>query len=170
MDNVPPMARVLIGWATRAGAAQDIAALLGNELRGLGHDVDVVDLKSAPDGSSRDLVVLGSGVQAGQWYPEATAWASANESTLESTSVAVFNVCLNAANPDKRVESLGYNKAMVARLNPVATETFAGRYVPEQVEWFKRLFLRTLQQPPQDHVDEVAVRAWARELLEYLPG
>ncbi|RMB61540.1 flavodoxin domain-containing protein [Tessaracoccus antarcticus] len=163
------MARILIGWASRAGAASDIAALLADELRALGHDVDVADLRTRPDASSRDLVVLGSGIQAGQWYPEASAWVAANESTLSTTRVALFNVCLNAAQPSKRDESLGYNKAVLSRVDPVALESFAGRYAPDKVTWFKRLFLRTLQQSAQDHVDEKAVRAWGREIVELVP-
>ena len=163
------MARVLIGWASRAGAACDIAGLLADELRGLGHDVEVADLRAEPDASTRDLVVLGSGIQAGQWYPEATAWVAANEATLSSTRVALFNVCLNAAHLSKRDESLGYNKAVVSRVDPVAMESFAGRYVPDEVPWFKRLFLRTLQKSAQDHVDQEAVRAWGRELVELVP-
>ncbi|MDO5737371.1 MAG: flavodoxin domain-containing protein [Propionibacteriaceae bacterium] len=158
------MSRVLIGWASRAGAASDIAAFLADEMRMMGHDVEVSDLKQTPDPSSRDLVVLGSGVQAGQYYPEALAWVTANEEALAMTNVAVFNVCLNAANFAKRDASLGYNKAMVSRLGPVAVESFAGRYIPDKVPWFKRLFLRTLQQSAQDHVDEEAVRAWGRDL------
>ena len=163
------MARVLIGWASRAGAASDIAALLADELRTLGHDVDVADLRAGPDPSSRDLVVLGSGIQAGQWYPEATAWVAAHESTLSTMRVALFNVCLNAANPVKRDDSLGYNRALAARVDAAAVESFAGRYVPDTVAWFKRLFLRTMQQSAQDHVDEAAVRAWGCELVKLVP-
>ncbi len=160
------MARVLIGWASRAGAASDVAEVLASELRTAGHDVDVADVRNLPSAEGRDLVVLGSGVQAGQWYPEATAWISANRTPLEASSVAVFNVCLNAANPSKRDESLGYNRAVLGQLAPVAQESFGGRYVPERVSWFKRLFLRTLQKQAQDHVDEDAVRAWGRTLAQ----
>ncbi len=162
------MARVLIGWASRAGAATDVAEVLADELRSAGHDVDVADVRQAPDADGCDLVVLGSGVQAGQWYPEATAWVSAHRVQLTRTRVAVFNVCLNAADPSKRDESLGYNKAVVGKLSPVAQESFGGRYVPERVSWFKRQFLRTLQKPAQDHVDEAAVRAWGRTLAELI--
>lgn len=163
------MGRVLIGWASRAGAAHDVADMLGDELRAIGHDVVVVDLKTRPTPLRHDLVVLGSGVQAGQWYSEATAWVSANAEDLAATRVALFNVCLNAANGDKRDESLGYNRPVAARVQPVAEESFAGRYVPEKVSMFKRLFLRTMQQSAQDHVDEAAVRAWARALMELVP-
>ncbi len=160
------MARVLIGWASRAGAATDVAELLADELRKGGHDVAVEDLKGSPVGDGRDLVVLGSGVQAGQWYPEATQWIKANEPQLKKTRVALFNVCLNAADPDKRAEALGYNRAVTTKLSPLVEESFAGRYVPAKVSWLKRIFLRTLQKPGQDHVDETAVRSWGRKLGE----
>lgn len=162
------MGRVLIGWASRAGAARDVAEAVASELRRAGHDVVVASLKESPSAGGFDLVVLGSGVQAGQWYPEATAWISAHRTELTGARVAVFNVCLNAANPSKRHESLGYNKAVVGKLSPVAQESFGGRYVPETVSWFKRQFLRTLQKPPQDHVDEHVVRAWGRTLAGIL--
>lgn len=131
-------------------------------------DVDVADVKDSPAMNDRDLVVLGSGIQAGQWYPEVSAWVSVHERELAATPVAVFNVCLNAANPSKRDECLGYNKAMLEKLSSVAQESFGGRYVPEKVSWFKRQFLRTLQKPAQDHVDEGAVQCWARELAEVI--
>lgn len=140
--------------------------MLVDELRLAGHDVDVADLKTSPSADDRDLVVLGSGIQAGQWYPEAVAWGSSHGAQLAGCRVALFNVCLNAADPAKREESLGYNKVVAGRLTPVAQESFGGRYVPERVSWAKRIFLRTLQKPRQDHVDEVAVRAWARSLAE----
>ncbi len=133
VDSVADMARVLIGWASRAGATTDVAKVLADALRRAGMDVDVADLKSAPDADGRDLVVLGSGVQAGQSYPEATAWVSAHKAQLATTNVAIFNVCLNAADPSKRDESLGYNRAITGRLSPLAQESFGGRYVPEKV-------------------------------------
>lgn len=163
------MARILIGWASRAGAARDIATVLADELRTAGHDVDVADLKTEPDASSPDLVVLGSGIQAGQWYPEAMSWVTVHEVTLTDTPVALFNVCLNAADCKRRDESLGYNKALAARLEPVAQESFAGRYVPEKVSRFKRLLLKSMRQQAQDHVDEALVRTWARELAYLVP-
>lgn len=144
--------------------------MLAEELRAAGVDVDVADLKNSPGPNGCALVVLGSGVQAGQWYPEASAWIATHRTELAATQVAVFNVCLNAADPSKREESLGYNKAILGKRSPVAQESFGGRYVPEKVSWVKRQFLRTLQKPAQDHVDETAVRAWARELSGLVEG
>lgn len=166
--SLTAMGRVLVGWASRAGAASDVAAMLADELRIAGHDVDVADLKASPSVAERDLVVLGSGIQAGQWYPEALTWVAANSAQLEECCVALFNVCLNAAEPAKREDSLGYNKVLAGKVLPVAEESFAGRYVPEKVSWVKRLLLRSMKKERQDHVDEAKVRAWGRTLVGVL--
>ena len=108
--------------------------------------------------------MVGSGINAGSWYPEANAWLSAQEAQLRAARVAVFNTCLNAADPAKRDEALGYNRAVADRVQPTASESFAGRFVPEHVSWWRRMFLHTLQKPVQDHLDLDAVRSWASTL------
>ena len=159
------MGKVLVAYATRGGTARDIADTVGSTLRSAGHEVRVADLKSRPAVDDAELVVLGSGVNAGSWYQEATAWVSAQEPALVVTRVAVFNACLNAADPAKRVESLAYNASMAERLGAEASESFAGRFVPEHVSWWRRMFLHTLQRRAQDHLDLEAVRAWASTLI-----
>ena len=159
------MGKVLVAYATRGGTARDIADTVGSTLRSAGHEVRVADLKSRPAVDDAELVVLGSGVNAGSWYQEATAWVSAQEPALVVTRVAVFNACLNAADPAKRAESLAYNASMAERVGAEASESFAGRFVPEHVSWWRRMFLHTMQKPTQDHLDLDAVRAWASTLI-----
>jgi menaquinone-dependent protoporphyrinogen oxidase len=161
------MGRVLVAYATRGGTARDIAEAIGAVLSASGHEVRLADLRaSRPPVEGTDMVVVGSGIGAGSWYPEATAWLAALEPQLRDTRVAVFNACLNAADPAKRAESLGYNRAVAERLRAGASESFAGRFVPEHVSWWRRLFLRTMQKPTQDHLDLDAVRAWASTLAD----
>lgn len=158
------MGKVLVAYATRGGTARDVAEVVGAELRSAGHDVRVADLKERPEIDGAELVVLGSGINAGTWYQEATAWVAAEEPLLRAARVAVFNTCLNAADPAKRAEALGYNRSTAERIGAEVSESFAGRYVPEQVSWWRRMFLRTMQKPTQDHLDLAAVRAWAASL------
>lgn len=158
------MGKVLVAYATRGGTARDIAEAVGAELRVTGQEVRVADLKTMPPVDGADLVVVGSGVNAGSWYSEATGWVAAEQGALRATRVAVFNACLNAAEPAKRAESLAYNAAMAERLGAEASESFAGRFVPQHVSWWRRWFLHTMQKPVQDHLDLDAVRAWASTL------
>ncbi|QIK72622.1 hypothetical protein G7070_10520 [Propioniciclava coleopterorum] len=159
------MGSVLIAYATRSGAAHDIARALEAPLRQGGHRVRLASLADAPTIDGADLVVVGSGINATVWYPEASAWLDAHQAALLATKVAVFNTCLNAADPSKREEALGYNRPAVESVDAAASESFAGRYVKEEVGFFQRLLLAVLGKGSQDHVDTAKAAAWARELL-----
>ena len=50
------------------------------------------------------------------------------------------------------------------RTGAVSSESFAGRYVPAKVGFLRRLLMRSMRKPAQDHFDPEAVRAWARSL------
>lgn len=159
------MVRVLVGYATDSGTARDIASLIGDELEAARHHVDVVDLAvEQPSPQHYDLVVVGSGIHAGSWYAPATDYLTSNRETLNGVPVALFNTCLNAARPDMTEVCLGYNAGPSSIVTPASSASFAGRFVPAEVGFFKRIFLRTLQQRPKDHVNPDTVRAWARAL------
>lgn len=158
---------VLIGYATRGGTAHDIAQTIADELRPHGQ-VRVADLRTNPAVADADLVVLGSGIHTGAWYAEATAWIAEHQAELAATRVAIFNACLNAADSTKYDVALHYNDAVAKTVTPVLNQTFPGRYVPQRVSWWRRLFLRALQKPPQDHLDLNHVRSWAQQLNSLL--
>ncbi len=160
------MRNVLIAYATRLGAAHEIADAIARELWSNGDQVRVECLQDAPQVRDAELVVVGSGINAGRFYPEAVAWLNANQPNLESTTVAVFNTCLNAADPGKQDEALGYNASAVELIGAAASATFAGRYEKSKTGFFGRLLLRILRKPEQDNVDRAAARAWAQELVE----
>lgn len=159
------MGSVLVAYATRTGAARDIALAIAASLQEAGHRVRVSSLADAPTVESADLVVIGSGIHTMQWYPEASAWLEANQAALLATKVAVFNTCLNAAVEAKRGDALGYNRAAVDVIDAAASQTFAGRYIKEDVGFFQRLLLSILGKGVQDHVDTQEASAWAQQLL-----
>ncbi|GAB3811143.1 hypothetical protein GCM10028820_01870 [Tessaracoccus terricola] len=157
------MGRILITSASRVGATTDVAAILADALTEAGHDVVATPVADSPTPDGFDLVVVGSGIHATAWYADALGWLERHGGRLDGRT-ALFNVCLNAADPTKRDEALGYNRSAASLVEPVAQASFAGRYVPERVSWWKRVFMRTMQARPKDHVDPDAIRAWAAEL------
>lgn len=160
------MGLVLVAYATRSGAALDIATAIDAEIRAAGHRVRLASLAHAPSIDGADLVVVGSGIHATLWYPEASAWLDANQAALLATKVAVFNTCLNAADPNKRSEALAYNRAASDAVGAIASESFAGRYAKEDVGFFQRLLLALMGQADQDHVDTAKAITWAGELTQ----
>ncbi|AQP48587.1 hypothetical protein BW730_14845 [Tessaracoccus aquimaris] len=158
------MGKILIGYATRTGAAADIAEAIADEFRGAGHEVRVANLDKDPSVDDARLVIVGSGINTAAWYPEAVGWVRASADELRGAKVAVYNTCLNAADPDKRDAALGYNDAVAARCAPISSETFGGRYVPAKVGLLSKLLAKVTGQKAQDHVDCTAARKWARNL------
>ena len=72
------MGSVLVAYATRTRAARDVAAALADTFTRAGHRVRLADLgHSDPGVEDTDLVVVGSGIRATVWYPEAMAWLDA---------------------------------------------------------------------------------------------
>lgn len=158
------MTPVLIAYATRTASARDVALTAAETLREAGHEVRVADLKDEPAVDDAGFVILGSGIHTGAWYPEATAWLTAHAQELRARKVAVFNTCLCVLDPAARDQGLGYNATAVQRTGAVSSESFAGRYVPARVGFLRRLLMRSMRKPAQDHFDPEAVRAWARSL------
>ena len=163
------MGRILITHATRAGSTTDIAGILADALRDTGHEVVVANAKDNPSPDGYDLVVVGSGVGAGMWYSEAVGWARANADALRDR-VALFNVCITAADPSKYEEAIAYNDAVAKLVDPLNQTSFAGRVAPKEVGFLKRLLLRWMRAPQQDHVNADAIRSWAAELESLVPA
>ena len=162
------MATVLIGYATRSYAAKDVAAAIADEFSQAGHDARAVDLADKPAIDGAALVILGSGINSGSWYPEAVAWISDHADELVDAKVAVFNTCLNAADPTKRESAIAYNSTYVDKLDAVSSETFAGRYLKEKAGFFSRLFAKATGQKEEDLVDLGQARAWGRGLIAHV--
>lgn len=159
-----PVTPVLIAYATRTAAAQDVALTAADTLRAAGHQVRVADLRDAPAVDDARLVIVGSGIHAGAWYPEASGWVAARAQELRSRRVAVFNTCLSVLDPAARTQARGYNSTVVQRTGAEFSESFPGRYVPEKVGFLRRLLMRTMQKPAQDHFNPELVRAWVATL------
>lgn len=157
------MSRILIVYSTRAGTTAHVANLLAREFRRLGHQVTVASASAQPSPEGADFYIVGSGILASNWNPEALEWLSTHADQLRGR-LALFNVCLTAADPGKREDALAYNDAAAAIVEPVASETFAGRFRPERVKWWERLMLRLMGQGVQDHIDPAAIARWADDL------
>lgn len=162
------MVRVLIAYATRAGSTADVAAIIADRLREEHCDVTVAEYKDQPDPDPYDIVIAGSAIHMQAWLSEATAWLRLHEAHLRNRPVAIFNVCMGAAEadkPGKYEECLGYNNAAKKIIEPVAEATFAGRYTPAKVGWFARILFKAQQTKPKDYIEPDKVRAWATSIL-----
>jgi menaquinone-dependent protoporphyrinogen oxidase len=83
--------RVLVAYATRHGATQEIAERIADRLALTGLEVDCLSVREDPIVSSYDAFVIGSAVYIGQWEKEALAFVDADREQLAERPVWLFS-------------------------------------------------------------------------------
>jgi menaquinone-dependent protoporphyrinogen oxidase len=174
--------KVLICYGTRYGTTTEIAEKMAEVARNLGKDVDLVDMKkSSPSHSlsEYDLVVIGSGIRAGQWTGEPIDFMKMNVEELSKKRVALFVVCGYAGSEDKCDEAqLDFldNVAKEVGLTPTSTGLFGGVFDFKKYNFVVRKLVKGIvkkQLPPGEEVPEKIdfrnweqIKNWMTELLQ----
>lgn len=125
------MSRILVTYGTRYGSTKEIAMRIGRILLEEGHTVDVEKASRTLQVDSYDLVVLGSGIQAGGWQKDAKNFMQRNSAAFKEIKIALFVSCGDAAEEEKYEES--YKKYLVDPakkngLTPIAYGFFGGTF------------------------------------------
>ncbi len=168
--------RILVAYASRAGATAGVAEVIGQVLAAGGAAVEVHPMKEVNDLASYRAVVAGSAIRDKQWLPEAMQFLQTHQAALSRKPFAAFLVCITLAMP----QGEAYRPFVADFLNPVralvqpASEgLFAGAIdfdkvppIPEGLQL--RALSAMAQTPPGDYRDWAAVRAWAKGLRPLL--
>jgi menaquinone-dependent protoporphyrinogen IX oxidase len=156
---------------------------MGNVMQEIGAQVDLVDLRrNKPSGELQgyDLVVIGSGIQAGRWTKEPLEFIKKNIESLSKIKLALFVVSGFAANPENHetVQNEYLDKIVEENpgLKPVATAFFAGVFDFEKYNFAVRRLVKGIvkkQMGPDEEVpdkidsrDWDQIRGWTAGLLE----
>lgn len=83
--------RVLVAWASKAGATKGIAEFIGEKLIRLGLQVDVEEVTTVHDVAGYDAYVIGSAVYMFHWMKEAKQFVSHNRKLLSDRPVWLFS-------------------------------------------------------------------------------
>lgn len=172
--------KVLVCYGTRYGSTAEVAAEIGRTIQEWGVAADVVDLKKGKvQPSGYDLVVIGSGIQAGKWTKEALGFITRHKDALAETRVALFVVCASAGSPDKcsfaQTEYLDKIAASFPFLDVVTTGLFGGVFDFKKYSAPVRMLVKSIvkKQTPDGNVPEKIdmrdwdkVRAWAKSIAE----
>ncbi len=177
------MNKILICYGTRYGTTTEVVQDMSNTARELGAQVDVVHLEKGtpfPDPEEYDLVIIGSGIQAGQWTKRPLKYIEEKLDSLSKTKVALFVVSGYAGDPDKVLEAqANYLDIMSEKylgLSPISTALIGGMFEFKKYNLVIRALVKSMvkrNMPPGEELPEKIdfrdwdmIRDWIKELVQ----
>jgi menaquinone-dependent protoporphyrinogen oxidase len=167
---------ILVTFATRYGATEEVAAAIAASLRDGGEPVTLRPMADVDDLGDVGPVVLGAPFYMGRWHRDATAFLVRHRDALAARPVAIFALGPIGTEHDPAesgIEELEHTLHGYTWLRPVATVMFGGRYDPARLSLADRVLAKLPVSPlhgmpANDLRDWDAIRAWATGLVPEL--
>jgi menaquinone-dependent protoporphyrinogen oxidase len=150
----------LVATASRHGATMDIGEEIGRVLTGRGITVTARPVGEVNDVTQFDAVLLGSGVYAGHWLPEAVDFVIRHAAELALRPVWLFSSGPVGEPPMPATDPEDV-AGMLERSHAREHHVFAGRLDAARLGLGERLIVRLLRTPEGDFRDWPAIDAWA---------
>jgi menaquinone-dependent protoporphyrinogen oxidase len=166
--------QVLVAYATKHGATEQIAEKIGEILRQEGLSADVLPADKAGDLGAYQAVVLGSAVYIGQWRKEAAKFLEANEAALAGKPVWIFS---SGPTGEGDPVELMQGWRFPGKLQPIADRigardivAFHGALDANTLNFIEKLMIKNVKAPLGDFRDWGAITAWATAIAAELKG
>ncbi len=145
------MGHIAICYRSRYGTTTEIVKEMVKVAEEAGAKVDAVDLKegSLPSPiTDYDLVIVGSGIQAGRWTKEPLEFIDRHRDKLSTSKVALFVVCGDAGSPEycdhAQSEYLDKIAAQYPEIAFVSTGLFGGMFDFKRYNFVTRALVKKI--------------------------
>jgi menaquinone-dependent protoporphyrinogen oxidase len=167
---------VLVAYATRYGATQEVAEVVAATLREQGLAVDLQPARKVQTLEGYAAVVLGAPLYIGSWQKDARSFLKRHHAALIQRPLALFTLGPTEDKEEDWKEVRGQLDQQLAKypwLTPVACELFGGKLDPAQLRFPDSLLTKLPasplhDMPASDIRDWAAIRAWAAGLVTLL--
>jgi len=162
------MSTILVAYGSRYGSTRGVAEAIAETLRSHGVEADVRPAAHVADPARYVAAIVGGGVYASKWHPEALAFIQPHRQALAALPTACFALGTAFVNGGEEADRQRSALADQIRehVGPVDIAFFAGSTAG--LPFLMRLLSRLMRSPPGDHRDWAAIRGWADALVPKL--
>ena len=164
--------RILIAYATKYGATQEIAEKIGEVINQAGLSADVQAVKNVNDLSPYGAVVLGSAVYIGNWRKTAANFLKENAALLKEREVWIFSSGpVGDGDPIDLLDGWrlpGKLEPVVENIQPQDVVVFHGAVFETKMNFIEKWMMNNMGSPAGDFRDWKAITAWAQSIAEAL--
>lgn len=171
--------KILIAVASKHGSTREIADVIAEELRTMGHVTDVHAIDEVDNVAAYDAAVIGSAVYLGNWLGEARRFVEDHGPQLSAMPVWLFSsgpIIFPAGSdgqtaPEDEPEGLlEASKAPLKAINARDHRVFGGKLDRHQLNLAERFSVRLAKASDGDYRRWDEIRNWARGIATALPG
>lgn len=158
------MADVLVAFASRHGATDELAHAIGQELSQSGVSVDVRPMDEVDSLDGYSSLVLGSALYLGSWLPAARAFLERHRDLIAAKPTWLFSSGPIEGTPAEPFDASGLVAATHARDHHL----FGGRLDRRSLNPLERLIARIGGAQEGDYRDWAIAAAWATAITRSL--
>ena len=164
--------KILVTYATKHGATEEIANKIGEIIRQAGLLTDVYPVKNVKNLAAYNAVILGSAVYIGSWRKEAVQFLKANQQALAARAVWLFSS--GPTGEGEPIELLkGWRfppaqRSLVESIHPRNIAVFHGNLDEKKLNAFEKWLTKNVKAQTGDFRDWNAVTAWATSIADAL--
>ena len=164
--------KVLVAYASKYGATEEIAEKIGDRLGEAGFDVDVAPADQVAGLESYEAVILGSGVYIFRWRKEAARFLKSNEKILTGKKVWFFSSGpTGEGDPEDLLEGWTFPeglKPVAERIKPVGSVIFSGALFKDKLKGMEKWMLKKVDAGIGDFRDWESITTWADSIAAEL--
>lgn len=160
--------KVLIVYASKYGATEEIAVYIGGFLERPGIEVDIKNIEMIDNIYKYDSIIIGSAVYMGQWRKKALNFLKKHELELSEKVTWIFSSGpTGKGNPEKLLNGWKLPNAVVNTINrikPVDIKVFHGAVDIRELNFIERIIVKYGNAPIGDYRDWKDVKRWANQI------
>ena len=164
--------KILVTYATKHGATEEIANKIGEIIRQAGLPTDVYPVKNVKNLAAYNTVILGSAVYIGSWRKEAVQFLKANQQALAARAVWLFSS--GPTGEGEPIELLkGWRfppaqRSLVESIHPRNIAVFHGNLDEKKLNAFEKWLTKNVKAQTGDFRDWTDVTAWSTSIADAL--